>query len=210
MSAYDLNYQAATTAGQRIAELRERKGESQEQLAAALGVSRPIIQHWERGTRYLKADAIIKLAMHFGVSTDYLLGLSSVETPDTDLHAVCDYTGLSEKAVMQLRSGAAPYVSFILEDTESEFMDDVIAYMNSPRLAQYIYIDGDGGIVQQCKQLETPPEGTKEMDLGEAIEQKYLFDIRWDAFMLKDNFERMKEQALSAGFAEESEETNHA
>lgn len=59
--------------GQRIKQLRG-DSESQQQLGDAIGVSREIIQHWERGSRQIKAEHLCKIAKHFGVSTDYLLG----------------------------------------------------------------------------------------------------------------------------------------
>lgn len=42
------------------------------------------------------------IAEYFGVSTDWLLGLSDVRTPDIKTQAICSYTGLSEQAVFEL------------------------------------------------------------------------------------------------------------
>lgn len=58
--------------GQRIALLRGN--ETQESLAKAIGVSREIIQHWERGTRHIKADHLSALAYHFGCPIDTICG----------------------------------------------------------------------------------------------------------------------------------------
>lgn len=52
-----------------------------------------------RGTSYL---TIKKLAQHYGVSSDYLLGLSPVPPSDPDLAAACIYLGLSKQAVENL------------------------------------------------------------------------------------------------------------
>ncbi len=53
------------------------------------------------------ADIVFTLADYFGVSTDYLLGLSDVPAPNTDtranIKAVCEYTGLSERSVIALK-----------------------------------------------------------------------------------------------------------
>lgn len=88
--------------GQRIAGLRRRAGESQEDLAASLGEIREVVKHWENGTRQLKAEAIIKLARHFDVPADYLLGLRDGESTDITIQAVTDFVGLSEKSVIVL------------------------------------------------------------------------------------------------------------
>lgn len=49
------------------------------------------------------ADIVYTLADYFGVSSDYLLGLSDVPTTDADLRAVCEYTGLSQAAIDSIR-----------------------------------------------------------------------------------------------------------
>lgn len=58
---------------ERLKELREKRGLSQEQLAKIIGVDRTTIVKYETGasrpTRYLK-----KIAHYFDVTTDYLLG----------------------------------------------------------------------------------------------------------------------------------------
>ena len=57
---------------------------------------------WEDGSRDLKREYIIALASHFNVSTDYLLGLSDVQSVNEDLKVACKATGLSEKAATHI------------------------------------------------------------------------------------------------------------
>lgn len=45
---------------------------------------------------------LTKIAKYYNVSTDYLLGLAKEPTSDKDLNAVCEYIGLSSKAVQKL------------------------------------------------------------------------------------------------------------
>ena len=88
--------------GQRIMGLRGKNGnETQEALAASVGVSREIIQHWERGTRHIKAEHIVALADHFGVSTDFLLGKSEAENPE--FHYFAKYTKFSNDTIRALQ-----------------------------------------------------------------------------------------------------------
>lgn len=98
--------------GVRIMQLRDERGESQEDVAKGIGESRETVRNWEVGTRKIKAESIIKLSKHFGVTADYLLGLSAIKTPNCDVHAACEYTGLSEAAVLTLNKikddGAVP------------------------------------------------------------------------------------------------------
>lgn len=70
----------------------------QKELAKAIGVTDNTISYFVSGSRVPNTEQIIEIAASLGVSTDYLLGVSDVQSTDTDLQAVCEYTGLSEKA----------------------------------------------------------------------------------------------------------------
>lgn len=61
---------------ERLKELRLEKELSQVQLAKETGISHGAIGFWESGKRVPNALAIITLAKYFGVTSDYLLGLS--------------------------------------------------------------------------------------------------------------------------------------
>lgn len=96
--------------GKIIKELREKTGESQEQLAEALQApNRETIARWENGSRDLKREHIIAIAKHFNVSTDYLLGLSDNPSVDPDIQTACQVTGLSEKAINNITSFKLDY-----------------------------------------------------------------------------------------------------
>lgn len=89
--------------GKRIQLLREEKGMTQAQFAAALGTSnRENIARWEAGTRELKAGMLVKISNVFNVSVDYLLGLSGTKSTDPDVQIAAEVTGLSEKAINNL------------------------------------------------------------------------------------------------------------
>jgi transcriptional regulator with XRE-family HTH domain len=53
------------------------RGLKQEQLAQALGVSRPTVANWERGTKHPGLPLLLRLADVLGVSLDELLGRRS-------------------------------------------------------------------------------------------------------------------------------------
>ena len=54
---------------------RARKNMSQDELAAYLGVSRRTVQNYENGGD-IPSSKVKKMSLFFGVSADYLLGLS--------------------------------------------------------------------------------------------------------------------------------------
>ena len=92
--------------GIRIAELRSEVGETQQQLADSLGIKRETVKFWESGDRQIKAGDIAKLALHFRVTADYILGLSSIKKRDVshNLQEIGSYTGLSETAIEYLHT----------------------------------------------------------------------------------------------------------
>ena len=61
---------------ERLKELRVEKGLTQTELSKATGLSQSALALWENGQRIPNALAIIALAKYFGVSADYLLGLT--------------------------------------------------------------------------------------------------------------------------------------
>ena len=58
----------------RIAALREAKGISQKQAAADLQMAYNTYRNYENGTNEPNNEALVKLAIYYGVSADYLLG----------------------------------------------------------------------------------------------------------------------------------------
>ena len=91
-----------TTHGERIEEIRKDRKLSQRELAAQAGISYDALRRVENGeTNTINSDMLIRLAEYFGVSTDYLLGLSDIR--ERRNYAVSDL-GLSEGAVKRLVS----------------------------------------------------------------------------------------------------------
>ena len=62
---------------ERLKDLRDEAGISQEKLADELGVSHGIISFWETGKREPKLSNLVLIAEYFGVSIDYLAGLEN-------------------------------------------------------------------------------------------------------------------------------------
>lgn len=56
--------------------LREDAGKTQTQIAAVLGTSQTMYARYERGANELPIRHLITLSKYYGVSTDYILGLS--------------------------------------------------------------------------------------------------------------------------------------
>jgi len=88
--------------GKRIQALRIGKGWSQEMLSDKLGISRNTLTKLEGGFRDFKSKELLHIAKVLGVSTDYLLGLTDVSSPDVTVREVSERYGLSESGLSAL------------------------------------------------------------------------------------------------------------
>lgn len=80
----------------RIKYLRQSKELSQVQLAEKLGVKKQSISNWENDNIMPSVEMIIRIADHFHVSTDYLLGR---DAQGADAVHVLDVTGLTPRQI---------------------------------------------------------------------------------------------------------------
>ena len=62
---------------ERLKLLRERHNHTQGYVAKYLGVTQVAVSNWERGEKQPSFQVLIDLAALFGVSTDYLLGITT-------------------------------------------------------------------------------------------------------------------------------------
>ena len=60
----------------RVRELREDQGLTQTQIAKMLGMSQTGYSKYETGENDIPTAILIKLAQFYGVSTDYMLGVT--------------------------------------------------------------------------------------------------------------------------------------
>lgn len=64
----------------RLTLIRKEKGLSQKEAAQALGLSQALLSHYEKGIRECGLDFVARACTYYGVSADYLLGLSQLRS----------------------------------------------------------------------------------------------------------------------------------
>ncbi len=119
----------------RIRELRKERDESHSTLGAAVGTSEQLMKNYEQAALQkgistgqdrvtsiagMNINTLCRLADHFGVSTDYLLGRTDTRSVEPDMQTASMTTGLSEKAigllqVIRLNPGYMRAVNYLLE-----------------------------------------------------------------------------------------------
>ncbi|MFT3951199.1 MAG: helix-turn-helix transcriptional regulator [Oscillospiraceae bacterium] len=108
--------------GKRLQELREKKGETQQQLADAISITRQSLSRYEAAERTMNIELLVKVATHFNVTTDFLLGLSNVKSTELSIKNACEVTGLTEDAARFLSElnvdGVPKLLSIMLTRTQ--------------------------------------------------------------------------------------------
>lgn len=143
-----------------LTELREMLGASQDAAAKALKVSRSALGYYERGERQPDAEFIIRAARHYGVTSDYLLGLSRNKTPQNQ--AIAETIPMSDAALDFLRDAAS-------SDGELLFVDDFLASPDALAFfsALYFYVVGAAVPIDKI-----PPEVTMVDNTGREIKRQ--------------------------------------
>lgn len=141
----------------RLKELRKEKGFSQKSLSAELGVSQQAVGKWETGRSSPDPATLAQLAALLDASTDYLLGIQSIEPVLAD-HRF--FGGYSESPIPVVGTVRAGYGALAFEE------DYGVEYARVKDPSNYFYLvvkgnsmepriqDGDLALVHRQPTLE--------------------------------------------------------
>ncbi len=117
---------------------RELQGErSNTDFADFLGLSRQTVGFYCNSDRLPDVITLIQIAEKCNVSTDYLLGVTDIETRDVSVREICEKTGLSEKAYewleeLNLEPSIKPHALFGLNKLlEDPFFEDLCIHIST-------------------------------------------------------------------------------
>ena len=101
---------------ERIKWLRTSRGMEQKELASEIGVTRKTINVYEgeKNKKGIPTDIIIKIAKVFNVTTDYLLGITDLESTDITYKKIHKVIGLTDDAISILQEYNTIYEGQIL------------------------------------------------------------------------------------------------
>ena len=124
------------TIGERLEDLRKKRGLTLEELAEATKISRSALGKYEsQDFKDISPFNIVTLAKFYGVTTDYLLGVSNVEKqPNTEIHEL----HLSVDALEVLKAGKL----------NAKLLPGIICHKDFQRLMidMEIFVDGDASL----------------------------------------------------------------
>lgn len=111
--------------GKRIEYIRRKRGLSQTELGKALGVTKKTIIEYEDKNK-IPLNKIKKIAVALDVTTDYLLGVSDIETIDKNMEIVHKTTGLSNNAIKVLvQLNEQDNILYSLDTTYKRYLDTI-------------------------------------------------------------------------------------
>ena len=161
--------QPKLTIQERLKDLRVERGLTLEQLSAETGISRSALGKYEADDfKDISPFSMVELAKFYGVSTDYLLGLTEQKNhPNTELDAL----HLGDDAIEVLKTGKFNH----------RLLSELICHKDFQRflLDAEIYVDRIADM--RIKDMNTVLESTRQMVLmehGEEANDLYLHTLK--------------------------------
>lgn len=144
------------TLGERLRDLREKRGQTQEQVGAAVGKTGKAVWAWENDINAPRMGVIEKLAIHFNVTKSYLMG---EDDPQPLPHAVRPISDLHHQRVPLIGEAAAGAPIYAPEDlgvyVDSPVNADAAITVRGDSM-EPTYLDGD---LLYIKCVPDVPEG---------------------------------------------------
>ena len=85
--------------GERLAEVRKDHGDTQKELAEKMNVVVHTVSSWEQEKSEPNHEMLVRLCRLYGVSSDYLLGLSNVDP--AYIHRKSDNLSIEDQALLK-------------------------------------------------------------------------------------------------------------
>lgn len=155
----------------RFSALRAESGLSQSKLGKELSLSPATIGYYENGDRLPDIETAAKIAQYFGVSADYLLGLSDVKSIKQDIKIACEVTGLSEDSVETLQEIRG-------DACDSDVLNCLLS--KPERKALIEILDGIGFYCDSLARKEIFIEVAKEEFKFTAEREQLAYKVYWD------------------------------
>ena len=155
--------QVKLTIQERLKDLRVERGLTLEQLAEQTGLSKSALGKYETDDfKDISPFSIVTLAKFYGVSTDYLLGMTEIKNhPDTELDALY----LSDDAIEVLKAGQFNHrllSEMLCHNDFQRMMLDAEIYVD--RIAD-MRINDMNAVLQAARQMVLMQQGTTQNDL---------------------------------------------
>ena len=132
-----------------------------------LGVSAQAINQYRLGMARPSLENLCKIAKFYGVSTDYLLGLTDTPSTKEDIQAACKTTGLSTSVIEWLKTitGDPAKIDALNSILDSKTFQAILPYIDELKGVQ---------IAAEMNRLGPVNEQVKSMQVKEISGGQYL------------------------------------
>lgn len=164
----------------RLKLLRVEKGETLQKIADYLNVTMQTVSNYENEKRDMTPETILKLALYFDVSTDYLLGKSDIRKQNSNVFPIPDEV-IPIPVVGKISAGLPILANENIERYEfapSSLINKNFTYFYLTVTGDSMnrkFNDGDIVLVQQQSDLENDEIGVFLID-NEATVKRYKKD----------------------------------
>lgn len=161
--------------GEKLRELRQRDGRTQEDLAQALGVTAQAVSRWEKGICYPDMELLPSIANYFGVSIDNLFGYNNErEKKINEIVGRINEMNLRNNGRDEcldecIRLAREALVEFPGNETIMLCLASALYNAGYVRYGEYHLIDSDGYNVYDTDRHRTYPEWTEAIKLYEKL-----------------------------------------
>lgn len=123
--------------GRIITRLRKKKGLSQKEACAELGISQALLSHYEKGIRECGLSFLVKTADFYDVSVDYLLGrTTNPNGADTDADSIPDIDEIED--VNRIKSNTYCLLNRKLLVNSTAVIYSLLAELNNKKISKSI------------------------------------------------------------------------
>lgn len=179
-----------------IASLRDSHALTQRDMAEIAQCTEKTYRSWAAGNPP-NAFHLVNLASHFGVSSDYLLGLSDIPSKNMDVRALHDDIGFSERAaqrIIDLSPSQRAILSLLIEQDDFvtlldgfEFCLNYAEEKNDLEIAVEIIAEGTGRTIDSTT--------IERINRAKATTRKaVVFDVQSLAGVIAKRFIEKSEQ----------------
>lgn len=173
---------------------------TQEEMGKILGVSKSSIGFYRDGTNQPNYSVLIKIAKFFHCSTDYLLGVTDYKGVEPQLQMICDYTGLSEYAVADIRRlFTDPYCDRLTKQKRRAVFSCVIEAVDFPGLLDSVQKTREHCDGIEISLIDTPPvDDLQYIALAEeeCFTQQCLDKLDYQLYKLTAQWKQLIEEII--------------
>ncbi|MBQ1862239.1 MAG: helix-turn-helix transcriptional regulator, partial [Clostridia bacterium] len=110
---------------EKLVELRNARGVTQEDVAQSLSISNKTVSKWENGASTPDLSILVELSKYYGVTTDTLLGLSEDKKQSTAEEIRALFEGLDRRESVLKAFEAVRALIPAMYGTVSQYSDDI-------------------------------------------------------------------------------------